>query len=340
LKNITRKLIGSLVLLASAAFASSKASASFVYELGKMTEAELETDVIHFNAKILFQNPLSFHWKSTDIRSDGGKIVLLTAGFPFRFSSFSWKPSFLFAAGVWDKGDFEYFYGKPDLPRVFGSSLDAEYAFHRFGADFLSGNAKLLNNTEDAELFDADFYLYHAFYGLHAGSLFKARAGFAGFKMEALGALTAGNQRYFLFPYAYYQASGTMNAKAVYGTATVSLESNFLKYGIDLGIFYLINGKIRGNMHYQYRKFFGDDEVYDTIHPVELKNSGLLFSVLSIKTRKIKIGKIYAAYGIQKPLVYPFGRIFPKGGKTGSSDASSIKEAILWGLSAHIEAGF
>ncbi len=339
MKNITRKLIGSFVLLTSAAFASSKASASFVYELGEMVEAELETKAFHFNTKILFQNPLSFSWKSTDIRSDGGKIVLLTAGFPFRFSALSLKPSFLFAAGKWEEGEFEYFYGKPDLPRVLGTSLNADYAFHKFGADFLSGNAKLLNNAEDAELFDADFYLYHAFYEFHAGSAFKFRAGFAGFKMEALGALTAGNQRYFLFPYAYYEACGTMNAKAVYGLATVSLESGFLKYGVDLGVFYLVDGKIKGNMHYQYRKFFGDEEVYDRIHP-ELKNSGLLFSVLSIKTKEIKIGKMAVTYRIQKPLAYPFGRIFPKGENTGSSGMNSVKKAILWGLSTGISIGF
>jgi hypothetical protein len=334
LKSIIHKIFfASIAFFAKIAFALNGASANFVYDYGKMFEAEFQSQKIDFDAKIFYQNPLIFNWDSTKMENDGGKVILLSVAFPFSVNSFILEPSFLFASGKWQRGNFDYFYGKPDLPSVFVFSMYFRNNSNVLGVNYFFGNARLLNNSESFELFNSDFYIYNIFYKLGA-----ICAGFAGMNAKASGSLTAENQGYFLFPYRFYNASGYMNAKAVYGIANLSLKSSVAEYGMDLGALAALSGKIAANMHYKYRKFYGTEEIFENLNPVQMKNSGIIFSILSIKTRKISIGENYIQYGIQKPFAIPFGELFPKANPGEGGDF--LKDIFLWGLTASISVYF
>lgn len=340
MRNTIPKVFLSLAFLASLAFASNtsnRAGANFVYEYGKMFEAELNSSRINLNAKILFQNPLSFDWNSTSIESDGGELVFLSASFPFSINTLTLKPSFLFGNGIWKRGDFEHFYGKPDLPNVLGFGMSFYQGPSAFCVHYILGKAKLLNNNESAELFNSDFYIYNAFYKYDVNNNLDLAVGFAGLNAEAGGALTAENQGYFLFPYAFYEANGYLDAKAIYALANLKIKTASAEYGLDFGALTALSGKIAGNMHYKYRKFYGTEEVFETLNPVQIKNSGIAFSILSIKTKKISFGKNHIQYGIKKPFAVSFGEVFPKN-EENSSDF--LKDIFLSGLTANVDIWF
>jgi len=337
LRNIIRKVFLNLAFLATSALALNEAGANFVYEYGQMYQAGISGKNINFNAKAFIQNPLVFNWNTTSLENDGGKIFLLSFSFPFSTDLCTVEPYIMFGSGAWERGDFQYFYGKPDLPAVsgFGMSIGNIDLFYFFG------NLKLLNNQEDRELFNSDFYLYNALYQYRINKGINLAAGFMGLNIEASGALTAENQGYFLFPYAFYRASGYLNAKTIYALANLKLESSSAEYGLDFGTLEVLKGKLAGNMHYKYRKFYGKDEHIETLNPVQLKNSGIIFSVFSIKTKKIDMGKSYLQYSVHKPFALPFGAAFPK--SFGNSEASreiSLKDILLFGLTASVNVYF
>jgi len=337
LRNIIHKVFLSLIFLATLAFASYEAGANFIYEYGQMYSADVSSKNINFNAKALLQNELVFNWNTTSLKSDGGEIVLLSLAFPFSTDLCTLEPSIMFGSGAWKKGDFQYFYGKPDLPAVFGF----EMSINNIDLFYFFGNAKLLNNQENRELFNSDFYLYNALYQYRINKGINLAAGFMGLNVEASGALTAENQGYFLFPYAFYKASGHIDAKTIYALTNLKLESGSAEYGLDFGVLEVLSGKLSGNMDYKYRKFYGTEEHIETLTPVQLKNSGIIFSILSIKTKKIKIGENNFQYGVHKPFALPFGAAFPN--SFGNSEASrniSVKDILLFGLTASLNVYF
>jgi len=340
LKSTILKAFLTIALFANPALASGGAGAYFIYDYGKMLDIEHKSQSINLNAKMLFQNPLSLDWDSTKITSDGGKIFLLQAGYSFDLGSFSLTPSFLYGMGKWEKGDFEYFYGKPDLPNINGFEISLSYHFiHLLSVSYYFGNAKLLNNQGDEELFNSDFYLCNAFYKYTPKTYFNLLTGFASANMETYGALTAQNQGYFLFPYNFYNAAGYLNVKAVYGMADLNFESKFANYGLKFGSVLAINGKMNGNMHYKYRKFYGTDEVLDSINTLYFKNSGLVFGVIGLNSKKIKLSEIFLQYGIQKPFVIPFGKVFPKN-PINNEKSLNAKDIFLTLLTANINVYF
>jgi hypothetical protein len=343
LRNTIRKVFFSIAFFAELAFALNEASAYSVYEYGRMLEADFNSEKINLNAKVLRHDPFSFNWRSTDVKStviesDGGEIVFLSASFPVSLNSYILEPSFLFGKGVWERGDFQYFYGKPDLPQVLGFGMSLCHGLNSLHLHYILGSAKILSNNEKWELFNSDFYIYNIFYKLGANKNFNISAGFMGLNAKASGTLTAANQGYFLFPYSFYEASGKLNAQAAYAIANLKLESKIAEYGLSAGALTIASGKLTGSMHYKYRKFFGTDEHFETLTPAQIKNNGIAFSVLSIKTKKISIGKSYIQYGVQKPIATLFGDAFPK--SSAEEGEASLKDAFLWGLTVNMSLYF
>jgi len=321
------------------ALASNEASAYFVYDQGKMYEAEHKSESLDLSAKVLFQNPILLNWNSTDIEINRGKFALVSASFPFRINSYAFEYSLLFGHGVWEKGDFDYFYGKPDLPFVLSFGMSFYQGSSSLTVNYTLCNAKILNNQEDEELFNLDFYLYNALYKFNASKNLNLYAGFAGLNMEAAGALTAENQGYFLFPYSFYEISGFLNVKTVYGMANLKAESALAEYGIDLGALAAVGEEKAGKLHYKYRKkfasYYGRTEIFRDFYPMNIKGSGIVFSVLSIQTKKMRLGESYIQYSVKKPLAIPFGKFFSESKNFNDPEhGMSVKDALLWGLTA------
>jgi len=344
LKNIIRKILLSFAFFAKTALASSEAGAYFLYEYGKMYEAEHKSQDMDLSAKILFQNPISFKWNSAGVESDGGRITLFSASFPFSINSYVLEPAILFGNGVWERGDFQYFYGKPYLPFVLGFGMSLYQGSNSFTANYMLCNGKILKNQEYVELFDLNFYIYNAFYKLGASKNFNLYAGFAGLNAEAAGALTAENQGYFLFPYLFYETGGHLNIKTVYGMANLKVESALAEYGIDLGTLVVIREKNAGNLHYKYRKkfadYYGDKEVSRDFYSMSIKGSGIIFSVFSIQTKKIRLGENYIQYGVKKPLAIPFGKLFSTRNFENDEPNMSVKDILLLGLTTNVNVYF
>ncbi|MDR2732283.1 MAG: hypothetical protein LBB36_03595, partial [Fibromonadaceae bacterium] len=172
IKSITRtgviivgaRLIAPLLLFTNTALALDRVGAVFVYEYAKLYALEQNFSNVNFNAVLLFQNPLSLDWDGTEIKSDGGKVFLFNAKFPFDAGFATLTPHFSYGSGVWRSGDFYRFYGKPHLPGVSGFGMCAGRGGNSLGAAYYFGEAKILNN-EDEDLFSSDFYLWNVFYG-------------------------------------------------------------------------------------------------------------------------------------------------------------------------------
>ena len=344
MKSIIRKIFLSLALFTEIALASNEASAYFLYDYGNIYEAEHKSQSMDLNAKILIQNPISFNWNSISIKNDGGRIALLSASFPFSINSYVLEPAILLGKGVWEKGDFDYFYGKPDLPFAFGSGISFYLGSNSFTANYMFCSLKILKNQEDTELFNSDFYIYNAFYRFNANKNLNLYAGFALLKAEAAGALTAKNQGYFLFPYLYYETGARLDVKTVYGMANLKMESASAEYGIDLGTLLILDGKSAGNLHYKYRKkftdYYGEEEVFRDFNPTHIKNSGIIFSILSIQTKKMRLGENYIQYGVKKPLAIPFGKFFSESENFEEERNMPVKDMLLWGLTANVSIYF
>ena len=343
LKNTT-KIVIIFAFIAKTALASSEAGAYFLYEYGKMYEVEQKLQSMNLSTKMLFQNPLSFKWNSAGVESDGGRIALFSASFPFTINSCVLEPSILFGKGAWERGDFQYFYGKPDLPFVLGFGMSFYQGHNSFTLDYTLFDGKILNNKETAELFDLNFYIYNAFYKLDASKNINLYAGYAGLNGEATGALTAKNQGYFLFPYSFYKTGGLLNIKAVYGMANLKAESAVTEYGIDLGTLVIIREKNSGYLNYKYRKIFadyyGDEEVSRDFYSMSIKGSGVVFSVFSIQTKKIRLGENYIQYGVKKPLAIPFGKLFSTRNFENDEPNMSVKDILLLGLTTNVNVYF
>jgi hypothetical protein len=344
LENIIRKIFLSLALFTKTALAFNEASAYFVYDYGKMYETGYKSQSMDLNAKFLFQNPVSFTWNSIDIENSGGKIALFSASFPFGINSYVLEPAILFGKGVWGKGDFNYFYGKPDLPLVFSFGISFYQGSNSFTANYIFCNGKILNNQGDVELFNSDFYIYNVFYKFNANKNLNLYAGFTELSAEATGALTAENQGYFLFPYLYYETNWHLEAKTIYGIASLKMESALTEYGIDLGTLVAVDEKNAGTLHYKYRKkfasYYGDKEVFRDFYPAHVKGSGIVFSSLSIQTKKMRFGGNYIQYGVKKPLAVPFGKFFSESKNYDDEQNTSVKDALLWGLTTNMSIYF
>jgi len=330
LKSIISKVFfTSIVFFANIALASNRAGAYFVYDYGQMIDVESKLKNIDWNAKFLFQNSISIDWNNTNMVNEGGKIFLLQTEFPVELGSFILTPSFSIGTGEWENGDFQYFYGKPDLPYINGIDISLSYSTkHLLNASYYFGNAKILNkvDNETYELFNSDFYFGNIFY--RYACLY---AGFAVANIKANGSLTAENQRYFLFPYNFYNLTGDLRIRVVYSM----VDFRFAK----LGVAYAIDGEMKGNMHYKYRKFYGTEEFFETLEPVQFKGSGFIFCLLGLETRKMRIGENYIQYGVFKPLAMPFGNVSPTS-EVKPNRAKLLKDLFLLGLTARVNIFF
>ena len=346
-------------MLAEFALAFNRASAYFIYDFGHLFEAQHKENNLNLNAKIFSQSSVtySFDWNQTEVESEGGEGVFFQIGFPSELLGGTFEPSFLFLKAEWQEGDFEYFYGKPHLPKALGIGFSFNRGAHSIYSNYIVANGKILNNEGNIELFNSDFYLYNLLYKFKLNKNFKFYTGFAGINADASGALTAANQQYFLFPYSFYNVTGHINLKGFYGMINLKAYTDFAEYGIDLGAAVIAQESIEGKMHYKYRKFFGTEEVWETLYTTPIKGSGAVFAILEAKTKKIPLGKCFIQYEVLKPLALPFGKAFEKGlksdflgeadeggGENGdeetskgesSEDKITLKDIFLLGLTAN-----
>jgi hypothetical protein len=127
-------------------------------------------------------------------------------------------------------------------------------------------------------------------------------------EISADGALTAANQQYALFPYAFYNLTGSADVFAGWTMLSLDLRGKYIQHRIKAGAGNIFNGKAYANAHYQYRKFYGDEEVNKDIVNMNLSGTGIVFSIYSLESRELTVtDKVHIYLGLRKILGYYWG---------------------------------
>jgi hypothetical protein len=221
-------------------------------------------------------------------------------------------PSFLFGQGSWEKGSFYWFFGKIDIPAIYGYRLSALYK-KRYQLSFrrLKTHIDIIgNDTED--MFIAGFDSFIGSCTLKAGGRTLSFEGTLGWLYAAgtvEGALTMSNQHYVLFPFRFFNLTGSLNMHLGYGLVRVLYSPGIFHLNIFLGAANIFLGGVEAAYDYQMKKLFGGSEAYETIGPVNLANMGAAFLLLDAGIRSPigKYGKSSLRFGIQKAFIIPWG---------------------------------
>jgi hypothetical protein len=283
----------------------------------------------------------------------GGEGFFLNPGLSLRLGDFTLRPSFLYGEAGWQEGSLYWFYGKPDLPalRLFG--LEASYDAHTLGLKYLDFDMDLLNNEEEL-LFESRFRAVSPSYGFSRRYYDTRLAGTLGWlyaEGDVHGALTAGNQQYWLFPFLFFQVDAGLKAHALYSFAQIRHNPGFFRYSAGLGLLHILQGETNVTAHYQQKNLFGGAERWEYPDQVNLGHFGFAFLSLGagIEPLRAKPGtSLSLSLGLEKAFIIPWGykKFLPAGtsGGSGADSSASIKPdtrqlltVLLSGLSLYLK---
>ena len=284
------------------------------------------------------------------IRCDGADGFYAATSLGFDARGVEITPSFMFAKAWFGDGDFYRFYGKPDIPGFIHAGLSAEYEkAHMAGAAYERFDVNVLNN-DGVTLFQSGNYSagIHYRYSLPARQRpweFYAIAGLNYAELSADGALTAANQQYALFPYAFYNLNGKADAVAGWAMASLDIRGRRLEHRLKAGAGNIFGGSAGADAHYQYRKFYGDEEVSEPVVAIDLAGTGIAFLAYTIESRGLTIGNdIHVRAGLRKILGCYWGmdKFSGAGGAGGKpvDYANLMKTILLSGLSGSLSVAF
>jgi hypothetical protein len=282
----------------------------------------------------------------------GGEGFFLNPGLSLGLGAFTLRPSFLYAEAAWREGSLYWFYGKPDLPvlRLFG--LEASYEAHTLSLKYFGFDMDILNN-EDELLFEGRFRGFspsYSFSDRYYTTWFRGTLGWLYAEGDVGGALTSGNQQYWLFPFLFFRVNADVKAQALYGFAQIRHNPGFFRYSASLGILHILKGETSVTAHYKQKNLFGGAERWEYPDQVNLGNFGFAFLSLGAGIEPIppKPGAARSlSLGLEKAFIIPWGYKKFMGGDTsgGGSGASWLNArwlatALLSGLSLYLRAGW
>ncbi|MDR2694471.1 MAG: hypothetical protein LBB74_09710 [Chitinispirillales bacterium] len=287
-------------------------------------------------------------WGDAVVKSDGAGGFYAGASLGVDARGVEIEPSFIFAKARFGPGDFYTFYGKPDIRAFIHAGLSAEYEKkHKAGFTYDAMSLDIRGNT-DSLLFESGNYCAGAYYKYTFAPPRKpfdfyvvSGVNYALFSIG--GALTAANQQYTLFPYAFYDVTGGTEAVIGYAGGSVGVAGKYFSHSLTAGAGNVFGGKLRADARYRHRKFYGDDEATEELVNINLAGTGIVFSAYSIETRRLIIGDRFNVYfGLRKILGYYWGMDKfadigkpkePSGGEPGEpgEPAAASPEVVDWG---------
>lgn len=317
--------------------------------------AKLDLDIVRpkITAGLMTLSDVEITSGRAKFLNDGADGFHVGSSFGFDIRKFEIAPSFMFAKVKFGDGDFYHFYGKPDIPKLIHLGLCAEYEKkHRAAITYENFDLDILNNS-DTMLFHTNVYNMGINYRYTLPSSqrswnFYGMLGFNYVKFSADGALTAANQQYALFPYAFYSVTGSPEAYAGWTLLSFDIQRKYAEHGLKIFAGNIFRGKANADAHYQYRKFFGDDEVNDNLAKINLPGTGGGFFAYSVETNDISItDEIRVRMGLQKVPIYFHGMDKFKIGEdttkstSKKSDWMSVTKTVLFsGLSGNFKVMF
>ncbi|MDR1302355.1 MAG: hypothetical protein LBK43_07785 [Treponema sp.] len=278
--------------------------------------------------------------------SEGGSGVLFDTALSFRIRGLTLEPSASYATGSWGKGDFYWFFGKPNLPAWRRLGLTGALGAHGLGFSLFSLDADILDN-DGVGLFKGasrGAVLYYRFSGKSQHFPVNGVLGYCYAAAEMDGELTASNQGYSLFPYRFYNLDASFSAHA--GFALVNLEYRFFIFRINaaLGAIHVFQGTGSVDIHYREKSLFGGNEKTDSLGK-DVGGLGAAFLSADFGIPSLRLGaKTSLALGIKKTLALPWGyRNILSADESGPSDTHSgggpdtdlIRTILLSGLSLY-----
>ncbi|MDR0302002.1 MAG: hypothetical protein LBI04_06800 [Treponema sp.] len=284
------------------------------------------------------------------ISNDGGNGYFFGIEAPLRFGCFSVVPVFMYGTARWQDGDLYWFFGKPQIPCVWGYGLDislsteSRYA-HSLGFRGLAVDLNIISN-EDEPLFAAGIDALTLFYQFSLENEKTAFSGTLGWLYAGLsldGALTSSNQPYFLFPYLYFNITDACY-KAHAGFALLRFRYNhgIFRYNFNLGALNIFYDHGEADIQYKNKKLFGGNEHTEKFN-IEISGLGAAFLSLSAALPSLPIGsRCRLSLGLQKMFFLPWGyqNLLSSGASTSGSgtetpsvSSSILKTVLLSGLS-------
>ncbi|MDR2078853.1 MAG: hypothetical protein LBP74_03915 [Treponema sp.] len=123
------------------------------------------------------------------------------------------------------------------------------------------------------------------------------------------GALTMSNQQYALFPFRFFNLTGSLNMHLGYGLVQFRCKPSIFQFNISLGAANIFLDEVNATVYYRMKRLFGGSEFYDEIDPVGLTNLGAAFLLLDagIKPVMRRPRNSSLLFGIQKAFVLPWG---------------------------------
>jgi len=292
------------------------------------------------------------------ITNDGANGFYIGSSAGFDIQKFEITPSLFFAKMEFGPGSFYHFYGKPDMPGLMRFGLSAEYdKTHRIGITYDKLDLKILNNS-DVPLFKSDNYsaginYRYSHYTVQNPWKFYVISGFNYADLFVDGALTAANQQYFLFPYAFYNVTGDANAFIGWAMVSLDISGKYLNHAIKAGAGNVFYGELSADAHYRYRpRIFhnnGGREAAEAVK-INLAQTGIVFGAYSIESQNQTVkDRIHIYAGLQKILggyrgmdkFTDVNKEEPKESASKKRDWESLaKTVLLSGLSGNLRITF
>ena len=326
-----------------------------ILKIGYSSKFDFESVRAEFYAGYIEQSEMDASLGTKKLKIGRAEGFYAGASLGFNVRKFEIKPSILFGGAKFEDGDFNFFYGKPDIPKIMHLGLSGEYdKKHKIGISFTDFDLNIYGNN-DMPLFDFHGYVLgsnytHTLYNDKKElKNFSAEIGIHSADMSMSGSLTPANQQYFLFPFEFYNLDGSLDAYIGHAIFDFEFRRTRLNHSLKIGAVHVFGGEINADYQFKYRKFFGTDEKNENIAPVKLKNTGFGFLAYSVKTPKLIItDKIHIGFELRKILAGPWGIgkfIKDDDGNDGGffdeiDKKDLIKTILLSGLSGNLSIGF
>jgi hypothetical protein len=300
-----------------------------------------DTDRIGFQVSGVFfrHDFLSVDFGKPRFYNDRGSGLFINNDVLIHLGPFDIIPSFLFGQGSWGQGSFYWFFGKADIPAIYGYGLAALYGErHLLQFRHLRTNVNILNNDRE-NLFTAGFDGFTGSYTLKGEGKtlgFEGTLGWLYTTGTVDGALTMSNQGYVLFPFRFFNLAASLNMHAGYGLVRFRYHPGIFRLNISLGGANIFLGDVEAAYDYQMKKLFSGTEAHEKIGPFNLANTGAVFLLFDTGIRP-PIGKsrnFFLSLGIQKAFIIPWG--YEKIVNAGTEDLVSPSASLDDGLDMEI----
>jgi hypothetical protein len=285
--------------------------------------------------------------------NNGGNGYCINNEIPVHLGTVDIIPSVLFGQGRWDTGSFYWFFGKFDIPAIYGYGLSLLYEKrHLLSLRYFKATIDILSNDRK-NLFTAGFDTFTGSYTLKGGGKTTGFEGTLGWLYTAgavEGALTMSNQQYLLFPFRFFNLTGSLNTHAGYGLVRFLYRPGIFHFNIWFGAANVFLGNIEAAYDYQKKKLFGGSEAHETIGPVNLANTGIMFFLLDIGIQPYiqRFRNVSFLLGIQKAFMLPWGyeklinagtggAVSPPSAPGSLPDMEMWRTILLSGLSCYLK---